>query len=77
MPDKQEQTIKELRQAYQITFSTKEGALVLADLENRTGIHTSTFDPDPYKAANLEGMRAVTLWIKTMLKPQLKEKKNG
>ena len=75
MPDKQEQIIKELRQAYQITFSTKEGALVLADLENRTGIHTSTFDNDPYKSANLEGMRAVTLWIKTMLKPQPTEKK--
>ena len=76
MPAKtQEDVIKELRQAYQITFSTKEGAAVLQDLENRTGIHTSTFDADPYKTANLEGMRAVTLWIKTMLKPHPTEKK--
>ena len=75
MPDKQEQFLKELRQAYQMTFNTKEGALVLADLESRTGIHNSTFDVDPYKSANLEGMRAVTLWIKTMLKPQPTEKK--
>jgi len=37
MPAKtQEEVIKELRQAYQITFSTKEGAAVLQDLENRT-----------------------------------------
>ena len=47
---------------------------VLKDLELRTGIHTSTFDIDPYKSANLEGMRAVTLFIKSMLK-QPQEKK--
>jgi len=74
---KQEEIIKEVRRNYQIVFGSKEGAAVLADLENRTGIHTSTFDPDPYRSANLEGMRAVTLWIKTMLKPQPTEKKNG
>tara|TARA_R110002051_G_scaffold3811_1_gene20404 strand:- start:3553 stop:3777 length:225 start_codon:yes stop_codon:yes gene_type:complete len=68
MADKtQEEIIKETKRNYQITFSTKEGAAVLADLEKRTGIHTSTFDIDPYKSANLEGMRAVTLFIKSML----------
>ena len=74
---KQEEIIKEARRNYQIVFSSKEGAIVLADLEKRTGIHNSTFDVDPYRSANLEGMRAVTLWIKTMLKPQPTEKKNG
>ena len=70
---KQEEILKEGRRNYKIVFSSKEGAAVLADLENRTGIHNSTFDPDPYRSANLEGMRAVTLFIKSMLK----EKKNG
>jgi len=70
---KQEEIIKEARRNYKIVFGSKEGAAVLADLENRTGIHNSTFDPDPYRSANLEGMRAVTLFIKSMLK----EKKNG
>lgn len=70
---KQEEILKEVRRNYKIIFSSKEGAAVLADLENRTGIHNSTFDPDPYRSANLEGMRAVTLFIKSMLK----EKKNG
>ncbi len=73
---KQEEVIKEARRNYQIVFGSKEGAAVLADLENRTGIHNSTFDPDPYRSANLEGMRAVTLFIKSMLR-QPKEKKNG
>ena len=73
---KQEEIIKETRRNYQIVFSSKEGAAVLADLENRTGIHNSTFDPDPYRSANLEGMRAVTLFIKSMLR-QHTEKKNG
>lgn len=70
---KQEEILKEVRRNYKIVFGSKEGAAVLADLENRTGIHNSTFDPDPYRSANLEGMRAVTLFIKSMLK----EKKNG
>jgi len=70
---KQEEILKEVRRNYKIVFSSKEGAAVLADLENRTGIYNSTFDPDPYRSANLEGMRAVTLFIKSMLK----EKKNG
>ena len=70
---KQEEILKEVRRNYKIVFSSKEGAAVLADLENRTGIHNSTFDHDPYRSANLEGMRAVTLFIKSMLK----ENKNG
>lgn len=69
----QEDKLKELRSSYQQCFSSKEGEMVLADLEQRTGIHTSTFDKDPYVAANLEGMRAVTLFIKSMLKKE-KEK---
>ena len=73
MAKKQEEILKEVRRNYKIVFSSKEGAAVLADLENRTGIHNSTFDPDPYRSANLEGMRAVTLFIKSMLK----ENKNG
>ena len=71
---KQEEILKEVRRNYKIVFSSKEGAAVLADLENRTGIHNTTFDPDPYRSANLEGMRAVTLFIKSMLK-QPQEKK--
>ena len=68
----QEDIIKEVKQASGITFSSKEGQRVLDDLERRTGVHTTTFDKDPYVSANLEGMRAVTLFIKSML---LEEKK--
>tara|TARA_B100000427_G_scaffold259450_1_gene223559 strand:+ start:164 stop:400 length:237 start_codon:yes stop_codon:yes gene_type:complete len=77
MPDKQEKLLEQIRQSYQKVFTTPEGVIVLKDLENRTGIHHSTFDPDPYKAANLEGMRAVTLFIHSMLKPLPKEKKQN
>ena len=59
MSKKQEDIIKEIKQAYMITFSSKEGKIVLEDLEKRTGV--------PYVSANLEGMRAVTLFIKQML----------
>ncbi len=69
-----EEILKEIRRSYQIAFSTKEGKDVLTDLEMRTGIHTSTFDTDPNKAAYLEGMRAVTLYIKGMLKPMTEKK---
>ena len=75
MPDEQEKILTQIRQSYQKVFSTPEGKIVLKDLENRTGIHHSTFDVDPYKSANLEGMRAVTLFIRSMLKTPLKEKK--
>jgi hypothetical protein len=75
MPDEQEKILTQIRQSYQKVFSTPEGQIVLKDLENRTGIHHSTFDVDPYKSANLEGMRAVTLFIRSMLKTPLKEKK--
>jgi|TARA_Y100001951_G_scaffold100662_1_gene104422 hypothetical protein len=67
MSKKQEDIIKEIKQAYMITFSSKEGKIVLEDLEKRTGVHNTTFDKDPYVSANLEGMRAVTLFIKQML----------
>tara|TARA_B100000989_G_scaffold298068_1_gene285946 strand:+ start:1676 stop:1894 length:219 start_codon:yes stop_codon:yes gene_type:complete len=72
MSKTQEDILKEIKQAYKITFSSKEGQTVLEDLEKRTGIHSSNFDKDPYVSANLEGMRAVTLFIKSML---LEEKK--
>jgi hypothetical protein len=68
----QEEILKQIKQAYKITFNSKEGQIVLNDLEKRTGVHTTTFDKDPYVSANLEGMRAVTLFIKSML---LEEKK--
>jgi len=68
----QEEILKQIKQAYKITFNSKEGQIVLSDLEKRTGVHTTTFDKDPYVSANLEGMRAVTLFIKSML---LEEKK--
>jgi len=75
VPDEQEKKLLKTREIYLKVFSSAEGEFVLKDLENRTGIHNSTFDKDPYVSANLEGMRAVTLFIKSMLKPQPKEKK--
>ncbi len=77
MPKQPEEVLNELRRSYQICFSSKEGAIVLEDLKRKCGFYNSTFDKDPYIAANLEGQRQVTLHIQNMTsnKPlKLKEK---
>ena len=75
MPSKQEEAIKELKRAYVITFGSKEGETVLRDLENRTGVHTTTFDENSHKTAFLEGQRNVTLYIKSRITMQIVKEK--
>ena len=76
MPKQPEEFLKELKRCYQITFSTKEGATVLEDLKRKCGFYNTTFDKDPYIAANLEGQRQVVLHIQNMTstKQIIKEK---
>lgn len=66
MPKQPEQVLNELKRSYQITFGTKEGATVYEDLKKKCGFYNSTFDKDPYLAANLEGQRQVVLHIQNM-----------
>ena len=76
MPKQPEQVLNELKRCYQITFGTKEGATVHEDLKRKCGFYNSTFDKDPYIAANLEGQRQVVLHIQNMTstKQIIKEK---
>jgi len=72
-----ENLIKQLREDYKMVFGSEQGIRVLRDIENRTGVHKSNFSKDPYEMAFLEGQRAVPLFIKGMLQPQSKEKKQN
>ena len=63
---------EELRAAYKLILKSKDGERVLADLEARYHINGSTFSVDPCETAYREGQRTVVLFLKSMLKEQLK-----
>ena len=65
-------TLEELRAAYKLILNTKDGQAILADLEARYHINGSTFSVDPCETAYREGQRTVVLFLKSMLKDQLK-----
>jgi|TARA_R110000744_G_scaffold38793_2_gene88644 hypothetical protein len=65
-------TLEELRAAYKLILNTKDGQAILADLEARYHINGSTFSVDPCETAYREGQRTVVLFLKSMLKEQLK-----
>ena len=67
MPDSNLQKIKDIRVAYRKTFSTEDGAKVLADLERRCFITDTTFNKDPYLFSFQEGTRSVVLHIKQLI----------
>ena len=63
---------EELRAAYKLILKSKDGEVVLADLEARYHINGSTFSVDPCETAYREGQRTVVLFLKSMLKDQPK-----
>lgn len=63
--------LDERRRAYRRTFGQRKGArgwAVLLDLARYCRAHRSTFDPDPIKAATLNGRREVWLRIQNHLR---------
>ena len=60
-------TLKQQKKDYMITFGTKEGERVLADLLSAY-YHRSSFSKDPYETAFNEGSRAVIVRIKNLIK---------
>ena len=70
MPNEEE--ILKLQQAYSKTFKSKEGQVVLEDLEKICFENTSTINESVIAMASNEGMRMVMLHIKTRIKMNLK-----
>tara|TARA_R110002074_G_scaffold78643_1_gene177922 strand:- start:181 stop:405 length:225 start_codon:yes stop_codon:yes gene_type:complete len=62
-----EQELKQQKIDYLVTFSSKEGERVLADLTSAY-YHRSSFSKDPYETAFKEGQRAVIVRIINLLK---------
>lgn len=61
---------EEVWQAYQDTFSSPSGQMVLRDLENAHYFHRSTVHEAPQLMAVNEGERNVVLRIHTILRTQ-------
>ena len=62
-----EQELKQQKIDYLVTFSSKEGERVLADLESAY-YHRSSFTKDPYETAFNEGSRAVIVRILNLIR---------
>ena len=63
----QDTDLKKLKQQYKITFSSKEGEKVLADLTSAY-YHRSSFKENPYETAFREGQRSVLIRIINLIK---------
>ena len=67
MQDLTPQEEKKLRIAYQQTFGTEAGQVVLKDLQKRCFKYQSTIDPNPYISASNAGSRDVLLTIEELM----------
>ena len=67
--EKKQQNNKDvdLLKAYQQTFNSPQGRMVLQDMMINHFVLTSAFDPDPYILAEREGERNTVLRILTYL----------
>jgi len=63
----QDNELKQLKQDYQITFSSKEGERVLADLTSAY-YHRSSFYYYSYETAHREGQRSVLIRVINLMK---------
>ncbi len=70
MPSEQE--ILKLQKAYSDTFKSKEGQIVLEDLQKICFKNTTTVNENIIAMASNEGMRMVMLHIETRMKMTLK-----
>ena len=68
-----EKQIKDLKRDYGITFGSKEGERVIADLKSAYYHRSSFIKNDPYETSYREGQRSVIIRIINLLK----EDKNG
>jgi len=68
-----EDKLKQLKQDYRITFSSKEGERVLADIQSAYYHRGSYSKNDPHETSYREGQRSVIIRIINLLK----EDKNG
>jgi uncharacterized UBP type Zn finger protein len=68
-----EDELKQLKQDYGITFASKEGERVLADLQSAYYHRGSFVKGDPHETSHREGQRSVLIRIINLLK----EDKNG
>ena len=62
--------LKERKSNYKACFHTQAGQEVLKDLERVCYYNFTTFSKDPQELAYREGIRAVYLHIKSMLKDE-------
>lgn len=66
--------IEDLRNAYRTLLNTKDGQIVMKDLQARYHIYGSTFSIDPNETAYREGQRTVVLFLLSMLQePKTRE----
>ena len=66
--------IQDLRLAYKTLLNTKDGQIVMKDLQSRYHINGSTFSQDPNETAYREGQRTVVLFLLSMLQePKIRE----
>ncbi|MDA9203596.1 hypothetical protein N9O38_00895 [Flavobacteriaceae bacterium] len=63
----QDTDLKQLKKQYKITFSSKEGEKVLADLTSAY-YHRGSFKENPYETAYREGQRSVLIRIINLIK---------
>ena len=70
MPNEEE--ILKLQKAYSDTFKSKDGQIVLKDLEKMCFENTTTVNESLIAMASNEGMRMVMLHIKTRMKMTIK-----
>ena len=67
-------SIEDLRLAYKTILNTKDGQIILEDLQARYHINGSTFSQDPNETAYREGQRTVVLFLLSMLQePRTRE----
>ena len=67
-----DEELKQQKIDYLVTFNSKEGERVLADLTSAY-YHRSSFSKDPYETAFKEGQRAVIVRILNLLKKNKSE----
>ena len=73
MDDELQKDLKQLKQDYKITFSSKEGERVLDDLRSAYYHRGSFIKGDPHETSHREGQRTVLIRIINLIK----RNKNG
>ena len=63
-----EDILKQLKQDYRITFASKEGERVLADLQSAYYHRGSFIKNDPHETSYREGQRSVIIRIINLMK---------